>query len=203
MIMSDEPGIRILHKSFLGDRVIKIGELLATAQVVSESDLNEQLGYAHSLGMPVGQVLVASGFLTKDEMLSAIQAQSLYLSGKITQDAAIQIVKEIVDEGVSLPSALQTAGVEPALFSARDRLGELLVASELLSEDNLAEALIASAELSSPLGHSLVKMQILRPDLVVAALTVQKQLRLREISYEEALERLKSAMKFRQFYPAD
>lgn len=201
--MSDEPGIRILHKSFLGDRVIKIGELLATAQVVSESDLNEQLGYAHSLGMPVGQVLVASGFLTKDEMLSAIQAQSLYLSGKITQDAAIQIVKEIVDEGVSLPSALQTAGVEPALFSARDRLGELLVASELLSEDNLAEALIASAELSSPLGHSLVKMQILRPDLVVAALTVQKQLRLREISYEEALERLKSAMKFRQFYPAD
>ncbi len=153
--------------------------------------------------MPVGQVLVASGFLTKTEMLAAIQAQSLLLSGKITQDAAIKIIRDIVDEGASLQAALETAGVGPEVTQNQDRLGELLVASELLSEDNLAEALIASAELSSPLGHALVKMQIIRPDLVVAALTVQKQLRLREISYEEGIGRLKSAMRFRQFYPAD
>ncbi len=170
---------------------------------MSKDDLAEQLGYAQSLGMPVGQVLVASGFLTKQEMLAAIQAQSLMLSGKITQEAAIKIIRDIVDEGVTLETALETAGVDPEVTQSQDRLGELLVASELLSEENLAEALIASAELSSPLGHSLVKMQIIRPDLVVAALTVQKQLRLREISYEEALGRLKSAMKFRQFYPAD
>ncbi|HIA51049.1 MAG TPA: hypothetical protein EYN91_03040 [Candidatus Melainabacteria bacterium] len=170
---------------------------------MSKDDLAEQLGYAQSLGMPVGQVLVASGFLTKQEMLAAIQAQSLLLSGKITQDAAIKIIRDIVDEGSSLQAALATAGVGPEVTQSQDRLGELLVASELLSEENLAEALIASAELSSPLGHSLVKMQIIRPDLVVAALTVQKQLRQREISYEEALGRLKSAMKFRQFYPAD
>ena len=170
--------------------------------MVSPNDLNEQLGYAQTLGMPVGQVLVASGFLTKAEMLAAIQAQSLLLSGKITQEAAIQIVKDIVAEGSSLQAALDSAGVDPSVTQNQDRLGELLVASELLSEDNLAEALIASAELSSPLGHSLVKMQIIRPDLVVAALTVQKQLRLREISYEEGIGRLKSAMKFRQFYPA-
>ena len=153
--------------------------------------------------MPVGQVLVASGFLTKDEMLAAIQAQSLMLSGRISQEAAVKIVKDIVDEGISLQAALVAAGVAPEVTQSQDRLGELLVASELLSEDNLAEALIASAELSSPLGHALVKMQIIRPDLVVAALTVQKQLRQREINYEEALDRLKSAMKFRQFYPAD
>lgn len=153
--------------------------------------------------MPVGQVLVASGFLTKTEMLAAIQAQSLLLSGKITQDAAIKIIRDIVEEGASLQAALETAGVGPEVTQNQDRLGELLVASELLSEDNLAEALIASAELSSPLGHALVKMQIIRPDLVVAALTVQKQLRLREISYEEGIGRLKSAMRFRQFYPAD
>ena len=136
-------------------------------------------------------------------MLAAIQAQSLLLSGKITQDAAIKIIRDIVDEGASLQAALETAGVGPEVTQNQDRLGELLVASELLSEDNLAEALIASAELSSPLGHALVKMQIIRPDLVVAALTVQKQLRLREISYEEGIGRLKSAMRFRQFYPAD
>lgn len=171
--------------------------------MVSAKDLNEQLGFAQTLGMPVGQVLVASGFLTKEEMLAAIQAQSLLLSGKITQEAAIKIIRDIVDEGSSLQAALGSAGVDPTLTQNQDRLGELLVASELLSEENLAEALIASAELSSPLGHSLVKMQIIRPDLVVAALTVQKQLRLREISYEEGIGRLKSAMKFRQFYPAD
>ena len=165
--------------------------------------MTEQLGYAQSLGMPVGQVLVASGFLTKEEMLAAIQAQSLLLSGKITHEAAIKIIRDIVDEGTSLQAAMSSAGVGPEVTQNQDRLGELLVASELLSEENLAEALIASAELSSPLGHSLVKMQIIRPDLVVAALTVQKQLRLREITYEEALGRLKSAMKFRQFYPAD
>lgn len=171
--------------------------------MVSAEDLSEQLGFAQSLGMPVGQVLVASGFLTKQEMLAAIQAQSLLLSGKITQDAAIKIIRDIVDEGSSLQAALGSAGVDPALTQNQDRLGELLVASELLSEENLAEALIASAELSSPLGHALVKMQIIRPELVVAALTVQKQLRLREITYEEGIGRLKSAMKFRQFYPAD
>lgn len=171
--------------------------------MVTQAELAEQLGYAQALGMPVGQVLVASGFLTKDEMLAAIQAQSLMLSGKITQEAAIKIIQDIVDEGTSLQDAMNAAGIGPEVTQNQDRLGELLVASELLSEENLAEALIASAELSSPLGHSLVKMQIIRPDLVVAALTVQKQLRQREITYEEALGRLKSAMKFRQFYPAD
>lgn len=170
---------------------------------MSQSDLSEQLGYAQSLGMPVGQVLVASGFLTKAEMLAAIQAQSLLLSGKINHEAAIKIIRDIVDDGADLQSALAAAGVSPDITQNQDRLGELLVASELLSEENLAEALIASAELSSPLGHSLVKMQIIRPDLVVAALTVQKQLRLREISYEEGIGRLRSAMRFRQFYPAD
>lgn len=171
--------------------------------MVSHDELSEQLGYAQALGMPVGQVLVASGFLTKEEMLAAIQAQSLMLSGKISHEAAIKIIRDIVDEGSSLQAAMDSAGVDRSVTQNQDRLGELLVASELLSEENLAEALIASAELSSPLGHSLVKMQIIRPDLVVAALTVQKQLRQREISYDEALGRLKSAMKFRQFYPAD
>ncbi|MCC6978053.1 MAG: hypothetical protein IT343_07005, partial [Candidatus Melainabacteria bacterium] len=110
--------------------------------------------------MPVGQVLVASGFLTKEEMLAAIQAQSLMLSGKISHEAAIKIIQDIVDEGSSLQTAMDSAGVDPSVTQNQDRLGELLVASELLSEENLAEALIASAELSSPLGHSLVKMQI-------------------------------------------
>lgn len=174
--------------------LIKIGELLTTAGVVSPEELEEELGFARELGMPIGQVLVASGFMTKQEMLDAIQVQSLVLSGKLPPDSAVDVIRKVCTDGVALDTALESVGIGQEI--AETRLGELLMAAELLTEDELAKALVNSVEISSPLGHSLVQLKILRPEVVVAALNVQKQLRLRQISYDEALARIRAVMKF-------
>lgn len=180
----------------MGERAIKIGELLIKAGVVSQEELDEELGYARELSMPIGQVLVASGFLTKQEMLDAIQVQSLVVSGTISEEQAVEAVRHLCGDGLSLADSLERSGINPAIAESGYRLGELLMAAELLQEDELARALVTSVEISSPLGHSLVKLKILRPEVVVASLNVQKQLRLRQISYDEAIARLKAVMKF-------
>ncbi|HEY9786004.1 MAG TPA: hypothetical protein V6D17_11420 [Candidatus Obscuribacterales bacterium] len=170
--------------------------MLNAAGIVSEEELEEELGYARELGMPIGQVLVASGYLTKQEMLDTIQVQSLVLSGKLSNEAAVEAVRLICEEGADLATALQGAGHEATITDKSYRLGELLISAELLSEEELAKALVASADISSPLGHTLIQLRILRPEVVVAALNVQRQLRTKEIDFDEAVTRIKAVMKF-------
>lgn len=174
------------------------------ATVLSQEELNEQLGYSRELGMPVGQVLVASGFLTQSEMLSVIQIQSLLLSNTLQNLQAVRIIRSLCVDGTEMAEALSSEGIDPDCVAKNHRLGELLLAAELLSEEELARALLTSADISSPLGHSLVRLKIVRPELVVAALIVQRQMRSKQITYDEGIARLRATMKFHHpFIPSD
>jgi hypothetical protein len=174
----------------MGDETIKIGELLIRAGILTEGKLNQRLDLARQLGLPVGQIFMQSGDLTKEQLLNAIHVQSLVLENLIPLSTAVPIVRDMHKKNISLDQALVENGLGDQHLT--HRLGELLVQAGYLTDENLAWALLTSGEVGVPLGHILIQTSVVPPDIVGLALTTQRQIRMRIMTIDEAVDRLKS-----------
>lgn len=174
----------------MGDEPIKIGELLLRSGAITEGKLNQRLDLARQLGLPLGQVLMQSGDLQKEQLHNCIHVQSLVLEGLITLETGVQVIRAIHKNSMSLDEALTSAGLGDQHLT--HRLGELLMHAGYISEENLAWALLTSGEIGVPLGHVLIQTGVVPPDIVGIALTTQRQIRMRIMSTEEAIERLRT-----------
>jgi hypothetical protein len=173
----------------MGDEPIKIGELLVRAQVLTDGRLNQRLDLARQLGLPLGQILIQSNDLTKDQLLNCIHVQSLALEGLITLETAVQLIRDMHKKNMQLEDALAAAGLADQHLT--HRLGELLLAADCITEENLAWSLLTSGELGVPLGHILIQTGVVAPDIVGIALTTQRQIRMKIMTVDEAVERLR------------
>lgn len=174
----------------MGDQPIKIGELLVRAGVITEGKLNQRLDLARQLGLPLGQILIQSSDLEKEQLLNCIHVQSLVLEGLITLESAVELIRKMNKQASTLEEALVEARLDDQHLT--HRLGELLLAAECITEENLAWALLTSGELGVPLGHVLIQTGVVPPDIVGIALTTQHQLRMKIMSIQEAVDRLKN-----------
>lgn len=174
----------------MGDETIKIGELLVRAGVLTEGKLNQRLDLARQLGLPVGQILIQSNDVTKDQLLNCIHVQSLVLENLITLSTAVDVVRDMYKKDLSLDDSLSINGLADQHLT--HRLGELLVQSGYLSDESLAWSLLTSGEIGVPLGHVLIQTGVVPPDIVGIALTTQRQIRMRIMTMDEAVTRLKN-----------
>lgn len=174
----------------MGDETIKIGELLIRAGILTEGKLNQRLDLARQLGLPVGQIFMQSGDLNKEQLLNCIHVQSLVLEGLITLSVAVDVIRDMHKKELTLEQSLELNGLADQHLT--HRLGELLVQSGYLTDENLAWALLTSGEIGIPLGHVLIQTSVVPPDIVGIALTTQRQIRMRIMTMDEAVERLKS-----------
>jgi hypothetical protein len=174
----------------MGEDTIKIGELLIRGGVLTEGKLNQRLDLARQLGLPVGQIFMQSGDLTKEQLLNCIHVQSLVLENLIPLSTAVDMVRDIHKKNFSLDEALSGNGLGDQHLT--HRLGELLVQAGYLDDENLAWALLTSGEIGVPLGHVLIQTGAVPPDIVGIALTTQRQIRMRIMTVDEAVDRLKT-----------
>lgn len=173
----------------MNEEQIKIGQLLVRAGLLTDGKMNQRLDLARQLGLPLGQILIQSNDVTRETLMSCIHVQSLALEHLITLEAAVAIIREITKNGLTIDEALCRAGLAEQHLT--HRLGELLVNSGHLTEESLAWALLTAGEIGVPLGHVLIQTGVVLPDIVGIALTAQHQIRMKIMTNEEAVERLK------------
>lgn len=174
----------------MGDEQIKIGQILVRAGILTEGKMNQRLDLARQLGLPLGQILLQSNDLTREQLLSSIHVQSLVLENLITLERGVTIIKDICKNNFTIDEALVAAGLGDQHLT--HRLGELLVASGHLSDDSLAWALLTAGELGVPLGHILIQTSVVNPAVVGLALTTQRQIRMKVMTTDEAVDRLRT-----------
>lgn len=178
-------------------KVIRLGELLSQVGMVQPDELTEAIQTSADTGLPIGRVLIMSGFLTDQELQAAVQAQSLIKDRIIELDLALAALAKVSQEGVTLEQALRTLGWVNKRAASTAKLGEFLVMAELVTEEQLREALRTSQETGLPLGRILVLTQTLSDELLTAALTAQVLVRDNKITKEEAIQGLTSARRRR------
>lgn len=175
---------------------VKIGELLTGVGVVTSGDLQEAIQIAKRMNLPIGRVIVMSGVITEQNLQYALEAQSLIKDGLLDKDTALASLKSCYKKGQTLQEALVEHKWAPRQDRTTNKLGELLIDSNMVSQSQLDAALNISFETGMPLGGTLVLQGVLSAQLLPMVLTAQEQIRDGKITRNEAVENLKSAVMF-------
>jgi hypothetical protein len=191
---------------------MKLGELLIKAGLLKSNLLKKMVQMATETALPIGRVLIMSKTISEESLQAAIQAQSMIRDHSLDEDSAVEALRLAAGEGITLEEALDrlqikrpgaavaagtsiTGGARTVTSTAR--LGDLLVAAELISIEDLEDALRTRDETGLPLGRILVLTRLLSEELLSAALTAQVLLRDGKVTREQAVEGLRSARKRR------
>lgn len=172
----------------------KIGELLIKAKSITVEDLEAANSTAGETGLPIGRVLVMSGFINDRQLQAAIQVQSMIKDEQVEFDQAISALKTVSASEVSLLEALQKEGWKLNKETKTAKLGELLRSAEIITQAQLDEALKTSQETGLPLGRILVLTQAISNEMLSGALTAQILIRDKKVSVEQALQGLRSSL---------
>jgi hypothetical protein len=170
--------------------LVQIGQLLTKSGLLSHEDLAEALIRAKERGLPLGTVLLTMGRLRQSELRAAVEAQSLVNDGLVTTEIAIDALSTAIKDGSSFDEALNKMGLAAKTRPVTNKLGELLVDSEMVSADQLTEALATSAETGMPLGRVLTFKRMIPEEFLVAVLRAQRVIREGVITRHEAVEAL-------------
>lgn len=170
---------------------LRLGDLLTGAGLLKAEELRQAMLIAKTQGLPVGRVIIMSGFMLEQHLQAAVQAQSLLKDGLITSDAAISALRNAAREGTTLDEALSKLGIQQG--GQTNKLGELLVESGLVTKEQLESSLGHGKTSGLPLGRVLVVTGVLSEQLLASALNAQILIRDKRVEREQAISSLRAA----------
>lgn len=168
-----------------------LGELLVEFGLITDDLLEQALSEAKEYGIPLGRVLVMSGWLTQKQINWSIQLQSLLRDESISHAIALQAADLITGSNMSLEAALETTGCEKALTSRNTRLGDLLVDAEIISSEDLEEATFRSQYLGLPLGRTLFLAGLVSSTILDTAVNAQRFVREGKLERTDAVHAIR------------
>ncbi|MBX9693174.1 MAG: hypothetical protein K2Z81_12370, partial [Cyanobacteria bacterium] len=176
-----------------GPQQIKLGDLLTRAGLLTGDELREGMLIAQQQALPVGRVLIMAQFITENSLQAAVQAQSLLKDGQVALEMAIDALKLTDTEQITLETALCKVGWSDKSAATTNKLGELLVESEMLTAEELESGLAQCTMSGLPLGRVLVSMGLMNEQLLSSALNAQILVRDEKISRQQAIQGLKAS----------
>lgn len=172
---------------------VRLGDLLTQAGLLRPEELREAMQIAKHQSLPVGRVLIMSGFLSDGQLRAAVQAQSLLKDGVINLETVLQALSIVGKEEMALEDAFRQLGLEVQQSQPTNKLGELLLEAELVSREALDQALQQSTASGLPLGRILILTGAIVEPLLSSALNAQVLVRDHKITREQALQGLRAA----------
>lgn len=155
---------------------VKIGEILVESGIVSSAEMTEAVQVSKRLGVPIGRVLTMSGCVREDVMDAALHIQKLMRDGNLSYDGGLETIKRVHEMRIELSEALSNETLKMGLLDSAENLGELLLDSNIISEEDLVKAMQTSFDDGVPLGTTLVLQGLLSPSLFPSILSVQKNI---------------------------
>lgn len=151
----------------------RLAQILRESEVVGSEDLDTALEATYSSGLPLGRVLVIRKVIPEAVAYAALSAQIYIKEGKITSQKAIEALKHAASNRLSMDVSLQELGHISTARMEPLRLGELLVAADLVSEIDLLSAVEKRLGTDLPIGQILLRHNLVSPGLLNKALALQ------------------------------
>jgi len=172
---------------------IRIGDLLMKAGILTSDYIKNALANFEQRGMPIGKVLVLSGYLTEQQLRTALEVQSLLNDGLLPLDVAVTALQIAHKEKVPLSEAFQRSGFVQPEDQQTNKLGQLLVEANIVSNKDLDEALQTNIRTGLPIGHIFCFRGFVSQALVCTALLAQQLIRRGMIERNQAIAGLRAA----------
>jgi hypothetical protein len=171
---------------------VRLGELLVDADIVSSADLTEAIQVSRRLGVPIGRVLLSSGILSQALLEAALEAQPLVNDGTLEKARITEALKEFHRSGKPIGAFLDIELSHKSKGSSEDRLGELLLDSDIVTQDQIDKALQTSFDAGVPLGSALMLQGVLSPSIFPSIIRIQKAIKDGSLTREEGIHEIKS-----------
>lgn len=172
------------------ESTIRVGELLVQAAVVSSAEMTEAVQVSKRLGVPIGRVLIMSGCVKEEVLEASLQLQRLIRAGDMSVEGALEALQRVNDLDIDLTEALANEQYKESLLDSAEYLGELLLDSNIVSEEDLVKAMQTSFDQGVPLGSTLVLQGLLSPSLFPSILSVQKNIARGVTTREEGVKEI-------------
>jgi hypothetical protein len=172
---------------------ILIGDLLVRSEMATPGAMADAVPISLKTGLPIGRVLIGAGAITEAHLAQSLLAQSLIRDSLLSIDLAIQALRIVVREGFNLEQALRIVGWQPESFVSENRLGQLLLAADVITPDQLEHSLRVFYTAGLPLARVLVMRGLISNLVAYAALTSQQMLRENKLTREQAIQCVRAA----------
>ncbi len=173
---------------------VRLGDLLTGAGLLKAEDLRQAMIIAKTQSLPVGRVLIMSGFIIEPHLQAAVQAQSMLKDGLIDLETALGSLRVISRDSVQLDQALSKMGWAQPVNQVTNKLGELLFEAGIVTRAQLEQALVQGESSGLPLGRVLVINGMLSEQLLSSTLNAQILVRDKRVTREQAISSLKAAL---------
>ena len=177
----------------MAEKHIRIGDLLLKAGIVTTAYIKEALDRFEEEGLPLGKVLVLSGYLSEHQLRVALALQYMVNDRLLKIEDAIAVLKQCHAASLSLEESFKAAGLVQPDEKETNKLGQLLIDCGMLSKDLLARCLETSEKTALPLGHVLCYRGLVSQPMVNKGLLVQGLIRRGQIMRDHGIDALKSA----------
>ena len=151
----------------------RLGQLLVSSGIITQHQLEEALRIFFATGLPLARVLVLKGWMTNLVAYAALTSQQLLRDDKLTREQALHAVRSAASSKAVVDSD-QINEYLQFVPSTNVRVGELLVAARMVSEEDLVSAVESSLDKGEVLGEVLVHRGLISPDSLERALEAQR-----------------------------
>jgi hypothetical protein len=172
---------------------LRLGSLLSQFKLLEEQECEKALGVATETGLPVGKVLVMLERISNPTLKAVLEAQWMLKDHLLTMDQANSAMDLVKRNGWTFSDALVAIELD-AYATKGARLGELLVASGQMIEDDVDTFLKVSNQSLLPLGRILVLLERMNEPGLDAALKTQREIRLGHLDAPEGAIKLRETL---------
>lgn len=150
----------------------RLGDLFLEANIISPQMLAEGLRIAGGAALPLGRVLVMTGYVSERDVKAAIDLQLMVRNGELAPDLAIKALRLCHCSHVKVEQALEISGYRPEEAVPLGQLGQMLLKAELVDATSLEHAVKQSRTSGDSLGRVLVLKGMISPLVLSVALNI-------------------------------
>ncbi len=168
--LSETGAMRVLQD----DKSIKVGDLLAKAGLLSESDKVSAIEKGLVENVPVGQVFVQLGLISPSALEETLKLQRLIAEGQISVLQAAEILRLANARGVPVEVITNERNNKNQEAEHINSLLGFIKKAELIAPSEMARAEILSRDLKMSLGEIIISKDMLPNKLVEATNQAKK-----------------------------
>ncbi len=169
----------------------KLAELMLSARIMSESDLNNLINQSEINNLTLGRLLTLTDCLTNKQLTAALELLVLVRGKCISQDIAVRAFQHIYASHITVLEAMTHCEVN--MPAAMPKLGELLCGAGVLCETEVLNAAEIGLETNQPIGAILAQRGLVPHLVLKAALRLQSMVLSGKINFAQAEELLRQA----------
>lgn len=173
---------------------MQLGRLLQTLGIVSPDALEAAISIANETSISVDRALIMSGHLSGRQLQWTVQLHTLLRENVISLQKAARVADLMSSKGMTIQRALNCVDSSDALRVLEKnatRIGDLLTAAELISEEELEDALMKADYFGIPLGRYLSISNLITAQLLESITNVQRYVRQGRMQKADAVVAIK------------